>query len=141
MLRLNEVIRRGCALAPKQVYYVPTDGDGTACIVGAAWLGAELPQRIAAEGFKAGALLVMFPELNKPCRCPLDCVEYVTASANGLVRNLITTLYNTMVHLNNDHRWSREAIAEWADPRPELHLSIPQEGHMATSQEVPHANA
>jgi len=69
--------------------------------------------------------LQFFPELSKIQESCPQCGDNW-----GMVHSVsgdFQTLRVLMVHLNNVHKWSREAIAEFADPRPELHVAMPKE--------------
>lgn len=85
---LAEAIREGCKKLPRQVFgnmYEKKDG---ACVLGAAYsTGIRLPEMISVE----------CPHCGNP---PFDY------DAMGV---------NLPAHLNDFHRWTREAIADWLD--------------------------
>ena len=63
-----------------------------------------------------------------PQVCSAECwagsIEFFHAMVNGVAFNKIP-LFWFLSHLFEGHKWSCEAIAEWADPRPELHIGMP----------------
>lgn len=127
MMTLNEAIRKGCQSHPKQVYYVlhdPEKGNDNACILGAAIFGVAdtLPSKATRD---VNMLKTLFPELVEPAGCPFRCKTWAHCNDGEMRRTDIKILRDVLAHLNNDHKWSREAIAEWVEPHPELHLSTP----------------
>jgi hypothetical protein len=84
-----------------------------ACVLGTAHLG--LHGRPYARGMPpiGLALLAAFPELDapwptgtlRPCVCPVKA---------GPVP---VKLFHVVAHLNDDHRWTRERIADWLEAR------------------------
>lgn len=98
-MRISDAIRRGAALGP-QIFGKLRDGRGGSCAVGAMMLGNN------------GALLMGRPELDPAARCPACAIE-----KHG-------TLGSAIIHLNDFHKWTREAIADWIEatveaPKPE----------------------
>lgn len=93
-MRMYEAMRLGAMLGP-QLVGVLVNSAGGFCARGAALLGAGENN------------LYMFPvETALRCDCPAGCFLAVP------LRNL----GYTVVHLNNDHRWTREQIADWLEP-------------------------
>ena len=111
-MTLNEAIRRGCLKFPKQAFNKFHGDDGlSACVIAAVYVG-DNERRYTDREFHQSAY------------CPVGPCESFTDGL--LVRSSSPdTVMRVMVHLNNDHRWSREAIAEWADPQPDLHVPMP----------------
>lgn len=118
-MTLNEAIREGCRKAPTQLYYEFTNSGG-ACVLGAYWIGSSSGAGAYwPSGFFSMPLTKEAEEL--PAMCPVvGCNGY-----EKVVAGIADTCLAVMRHLNNEHRWTREAIAEWADPHPELHLPMP----------------
>ena len=114
-LGLNEAIRRGCRMRPQQAFRQLFHGRDGACVVGAAVIGGrgydatEEDKSLEPPQF---ASLVSDLPVNVSCPHPGCSISAWTGEIMRL--------------LNNDHRWSREAIAEWADPQPELHVQMPK---------------
>ena len=118
-LSLNEAIRIGCQLRGEcRDVFINEDGD--CCAIGAAYVGsidrnATLSDTFMYTNWK-NSLVSLFPELDKPVTLICKC------SHDGGTRKMI----NIISHLHLTHKWSREAIAEWADPHPELHIPMPK---------------
>lgn len=81
--------------------------DGRSCALGAAFEGIHhLPEVVGA----------LHPRLERL----FDCLEYVSRRCpEGCKKTL--PLASMIVHLNDDHLWSREAIAEWLSAHAESH--------------------
>jgi len=94
-IKPSEAIRLGCLIAPVQIFndgYV--DGAGGACGVGAGVLGMGWD---ASRHFgRFGRFEMLLDGL--PPVCPVAGCEFEEGN---------------IVHLNDDHRWSRERIADW----------------------------
>lgn len=99
----SAAIRDGAKLGPQCLAYY--FDDGATCAVGAGltavFAGDLSPDDI--EMLDECDLLPLFPYLGE-VRDSLACSE--CESATG-------TLLNTIYHLNDDHRWTRERIADW----------------------------
>jgi len=99
-IRPSEAIRLGCLLAPVQSFEDLTDGPGTACVLGALYLGYGEPLD-GSEDFRVPAA-----EDARDSVYDLSCPEGCGSLAFQL---------STVAHLNDDHRWSRERIADWLE--------------------------
>ena len=120
-MTLNEAIREGGKKFPRQVVAVFSDGDGGACVNGAlAWSLLGDAFGLCAD-LTFAAVRKTHPEVEHSCACPAPGCFGVPARYGYESAPLL----RVMAHLNNDHGWSREAIAEWADPRPDLHVAMP----------------
>lgn len=84
---LAEAIRAGCKLRPLQCFGMSYDGPLAACAIGA----ARLITKRRDDGPPVGV-----------GRCPEGCTTF-----NGYLF--------LVLHLNDDHRWSREKIADFLD--------------------------
>lgn len=94
---LAEAMRKGAALRPQ--CFGSYFWQGASCAIGAAYEGAT---GRANEEVNRNHVLQLFPDIaGKGCVCP-SCGESHTA-------------YTMMVHLNDTHKWTREAIASWMD--------------------------
>ena len=131
-MQLNEAIRSGCAQSKGQARYVYQDMEGNHCVMGALLLGIG---KLHAPGMLSNPFVEceVFPELQQAWTVCRDCgIEWQDARGLGSLQSwtgvstIRRTVRNMMVHLNNDHGWTREALAEWADPHPELHIAMPQ---------------
>jgi len=118
-MKLSEAIRLGAMLAPQgfEDFVKDLAGVRVTCALGAAaeaigsLNSAALPGFLVLPTLVSAALEAVFGEiLNVPRRrCPVKAcrVRRVTA--------------NVIVHLNDDHRWTREQIAEWVDTLERAH--------------------
>ena len=124
-MTLNEAIREGCRLYPRQAFGSLGGEDGIGrCVIGAIKEGVH-----TLSACYLGDYGKMFPEIE---RMGLPCPEcHITSN---YYNDRFSTLWWLLVHLNDTHHWSREAIAEWADPRPDLHVAMPQ---VATPESLP----
>jgi hypothetical protein len=101
---LASFIRAGASRRPEQAYGDYFKGQRASCALGAAYEGMyRLPRQ--ADGVKPTKDLEWF----------FDCLEGTVRScpAEGCRKRL--TLAAIIVHLNDDHRWSREQIATWLE--------------------------
>lgn len=95
-MRLSDAIRAGARLRP-QAFGAYRD-DGGSCALGAAWEALCL-----AEGRPVDPC----PNL-RPWAAPLEALMHVPCPACGYRH-----YENQITHLNDRHRWTREAIADW----------------------------
>jgi len=130
MLQLNEAIRKGVVSLPRQAFGSLVSENGKeGCVLGALYLGSgcltheELTiglssgSRQIAIGTRITDYLKTVDLMEEEVTCP---VRTCSRTTGGPIK-----VSNMLVHLNDTHYWSREAIAEWADPRPELHVAMP----------------
>lgn len=89
-LRLSEAIRLGAMLKP-QAFGTWFDGEGT-CALGAA---------IDALGITESNVLLLAQTIVGRARCPV-------CGCDGAQFHLVP-------HLNDDHHWTRERIADWVE--------------------------
>jgi len=99
-MKLYEAIRLGAMIHPQQGfnqnYTYDEDGNVVAsCALGAATTAVGLEQM--ALGFQDVLdLLTVCPSMNHPIP-------------------MIRSIRNTIIHLNDHHHWTREAIADWLE--------------------------
>lgn len=104
-MKLSEAIRDGAKMCP-QAFGTTEDGSGGRCALGAAMLSM---------GCLIHKLESHFPDLRTTVKNPCECVQ-AGARLVGL-----EDIYNdnslavVIAHLNDQHKWSREAIAEWVE--------------------------
>jgi hypothetical protein len=100
---LAAAILDGAAHRPQQAIGTYYEGLHASCALGAAYEGMyRLPER--AEGVQARELWRLFDCLeNTLRRCPEGCRKRVS-------------LASMILHLNDDHQWTREQIAAWVAP-------------------------
>jgi hypothetical protein len=98
---LAEYIRAGMKRRPEQAFGDYYRGDLASCALGAAYEAMyRLPRD--AEGKRPTRDLDWF----------FDCLDTVKACpAEGCKKRLY--LAALLVHINDDHRWTRDAIADW----------------------------
>jgi hypothetical protein len=102
---LAAAILEGAARRPQQAVGHYYQGPHASCALGAAYEGIHrLPAE--AEGVRPRDLWRLF-----------DCLEYTLRSCPEGCRKRIS-LAAMILHLNDDHRWSRERIAAWVAPEP-----------------------
>jgi hypothetical protein len=100
---LAQAIRAGSHVRPDQAFGDYYQGRRASCALGAAYEGMyRLPSD--ASGIRPRHLERLF-----------DCLEYTLRSCpEGCHKRL--SLGAMILHLNDDHRWTREAIAQWVSP-------------------------
>lgn len=133
-MRLSEAMRLG-AMMGRQLFNHLVDGMDS-CAIGAVVLtiGVELSRLKTHQIWDADALRRRWPFLDAIVQQPCACAREPRPRAFG--RNECD-LWPTIVHLNNEHRWSRECIADWIESlEPTLDPSIHQETTAALQQEV-----
>jgi hypothetical protein len=93
------------ARRPEQAIGTYYEGERASCALGAAYEGMyRLPA--AAEGVRPRELWRLFDCLENTLRgCPEGCRKRISLAA-------------MILHLNDDHHWSRERIAAWVAPEP-----------------------
>jgi len=118
MMGFNEAMRAGIKMLPKQVTgsYVLRDKK-SGCAIGTAVSGSKGSIDCFYNAMVQAVIFKTFPEMKS-----LSLISCPESSCGAEA-----PLEAAIIHLNDFHEWSREAIAEWADPRPELHVSMPSE--------------
>jgi hypothetical protein len=103
---LAEAILSGAAHRPVQAFGEYFLGRRASCALGAAYEGMyHLP--LEATGIRPRNLERLFDCLENTLRsCPVGCKKRLALGA-------------MILHLNDDHHWTREAIAQWVAPPPE----------------------
>lgn len=121
----SEAIREGIKRRPKQAYFKMIDFEGGSCVLGA---GAEatLERALPPGGIPNSEWAAYCPTfralygyLATVAVPPCGCAEIEGAEDSYGVRSTRHNLMNIMVHLNNEHRWTREAIADWLESEEE----------------------
>ena len=103
---LAQAILQGATHRPDQAFGHYFEGRRASCALGAAYDGFyRLPSD--AEGIRPVHLERLFDCLENTLRsCPMGCRKRLALAA-------------MILHLNDDHYWTRERIAEWVAPPPE----------------------
>ena len=95
-----EGIKKAPIQAIRKWFSVSPDQPFAACVNGAALLGLGLSvSNLVSRLGKSTLVLEAFPELSSTVICPV-------CKASG-------TVFKHTMALNDDHRWSREQIADW----------------------------
>lgn len=108
---LTEAMRKGAAVRPQGFNdYFPSDTSGQllSCALGAAFEGKEgQPERDVGVLDVRDLFFGRQPEPDN-VRCP-------GANCGFLTNPYVDHLLSIVVHLNDTHHWTREAIADWLD--------------------------
>ena len=104
-MKLSEAIRLGAMLRPQAFGHLFR--DGASCALGAAGEAAGIAD-IEAGGWAVGAVAPPSwnPIATREADCPVCVHGFLTLRKKHDAHAVI-------VHLNNDHRWTREQIADW----------------------------
>jgi len=97
---LAKAILDGSHARPEQAFGEYFQGQRASCALGAAYEGMY-PLPAEASGIRPRYLERLF-----------DCLEYTLRSCPEGCRKRLA-LGAMILHLNDDHQWTREAIAEW----------------------------
>lgn len=106
-MTIYEAMRRGAVLKP-QAFDV-FRFDGVTCALGAVADALGLPDTND-DDVPLDILAALFPQLTKPALCP--ACSFVRGTYRRW-RKFEEDLMDVVIHLNDDHRWTREAIANW----------------------------
>lgn len=94
----SEAIREGARVRPQG--FGELHKDGKSCAIGA---GREaIYGTTESDQQHYDQVRVLFPYLRTRVNCPAGCF-------------VKSTLFIVTYHLNDDHRWAREAIADWLE--------------------------
>lgn len=107
----SEAIREGAKLRPQLFgYSYPSqfEARGT-CAIGAG-IEASYGYKALDDSFAGNLSWELFPYLASTGGCPVPACN---------VRGNWCSLYFTIVHLNDSHEWTREAIADWLETEEE----------------------
>lgn len=106
-MKFSEAMRIG-AKKGKQLFVV-LESNGDTCAMGAAILGTGVPAEAVTCAYYQ-PLKVSYGFLATAAKCPVCGVVPTWAGSpeSGCVTGVV-------IHLNNDHRWTREAIADWIE--------------------------
>jgi hypothetical protein len=113
-IKPSEAIRLGCLIAPKQLFGKTRDYSGgdrqKACAIGAMELGLG-------DASGNGADFEAFRRLRDmtPTTCPVDPTHEYHEYGVENVGWSDDAGPTAIAHLNDDHRWSRERIADWLE--------------------------
>lgn len=112
-MKYSHAMREGAKKGP-QLFNNGRDGNGGTCAYWAMVAGGiQIPTLIcAAEAH---------PFLGQRADCPADC-QTMTYTNGRTVLPFNHQLHQVIIHLNNDHRWSREKIADWIEKTYERDL-------------------
>ena len=102
---LARAILTGAERRPKQSFGAYFDGAGGSCALGAAYEGIYLLPRNVGEATPQRMDRFFHCLENVSRRCPAGCRKQIPIGA-------------MIVHLNDDHLWTREQIADWLEHPP-----------------------
>jgi hypothetical protein len=108
-MKLSDAIRKGSKLNPQGFGTLKFSMDGRTCALGAALDGIEYAFDPSALHMKA--IRKSWPEVMNKAVCPCHKEKPKKFPDCGVP----DSLSHIIVHLNDDHKWTREAIAEWID--------------------------
>jgi hypothetical protein len=98
-LELAAAIAAGARRRPQQAFGEYFDDHGGSCALGAAYEGAyALPEDAHGVRPRLDRLFDCLENVRR--RCPVGCNKRLPLNA-------------IILHLNDDHHWTREEIAEW----------------------------
>ena len=101
---LAEAMRDGLGHRPDQAFGAYFEGRRASCALGAAYEGMyRIPRDISGKRFLH--LERLFDCLETLRSCPAGCRKTVN-------------LASMIVHLNDDHRWTREQVVDWLSENP-----------------------
>ena len=104
-MRLSDAMRIGAAIRPQcqgGMFRTSSKGIKYSCAVGAIMEGLTGRSDITVDDF----LYATFPIFSKKVSCPVNhqTMMVPTASLGAII-----------IHLNDNHGWTRERIADWID--------------------------
>jgi hypothetical protein len=102
---LARAILTGAERRPKQSFGAYFDRAGGSCALGAAYEGIYLLPRNVGEATPQRMDRFFHCLENVSRRCPAGCRKQIPIGA-------------MIVHLNDDHLWTREQIADWLEHPP-----------------------
>jgi hypothetical protein len=104
-LELAAAILEGSRRRPKQSFGTYFDREGGSCALGAAYEGIYLLPRNVADAMPQRLDRFFHCLENVSRRCPAGCRKQIPIGA-------------MIIHLNDDHHWTREQIANWLEHPP-----------------------
>jgi hypothetical protein len=125
-MRLSDAMREGAKIRPKGLGDLFVDGKS--CALGAAAEGNGMSLH-GIWGDLWLNIMETWPELDQPDQeCP-----YVKCAA--MRSYSVTTLADVVIHLNDEHGWTRERIADWLDGREASPISDEKEHQLEEREE------
>lgn len=110
-MRFSDSIREGCRRLPKQIPWLLFNSEGNGgCVIGAAIEGAGLHSHFPFSHWYG--LKEKYPELDSTARCPYGCAYRKRSRGCGWMAPIVNR-GDVVVHLNNEHKKTREWIAAW----------------------------
>lgn len=140
-MKLSEAIRRGAATGP-QLFGVIVDDHNGSCAMGAALIGVGIiNQNIPAVQvwYRVSRVMEVFPIMRNllALKCPL-CARVsapFTWEGNSTRISSPYPIWDMIVHLNNQHKLSRESIAKWVEEIEEW-IGLRAEAEVAEAMEA-----
>jgi hypothetical protein len=108
MMQLSEAIREGAQLRPqcRMQMFLRLGDIIHSCALGAAYEGAGYVARLRGMEKIPITLDTLWPKLS---------TRVVVCPVSGCPSNGRITVRDHIAHLNDEHNWSREQIAEWLE--------------------------
>ena len=104
-MNLSDAILKGISISPTQAFEQYTD-EASTCVIGAAMIGIGIDAHN--DNDPKWQVLKSFPILKEEAIvCPEERCDYHNRACYAEAH----TLFGLCIHLNDDHRWTREAIA------------------------------
>jgi hypothetical protein len=108
-----------------QLYGKLIDDRGGSCAMGAACLAAGFISKESSLKYYSG-VMVAWPWMDRTISCPSCGCEFRTSLG-------ATGVWSAVVHLNNNHRWLREQIADWVETIEQAHSQPAPEAERVTA--------
>lgn len=107
-MKLSEAMRRGSKMC-KHAVGRWAGNDGSGCAIATLMMGAGIIKKTEHSVIFMSDTFEQFPMLLRPVACPV-CTIHGARS-----------LYEIIMHLNDDHKFTRERISGWI----EAHMEVP----------------
>jgi hypothetical protein len=108
-MKLWQAMLEGAKAGP-QLFNEQGDYKGGTCAIGALYLGLSVGKSAVLDYLHN--FFEVIAQLNQYTQCPVGPCNSYTAG-RSLIPHAPTTIGEVIIHLNNDHRWSRQRIADW----------------------------
>lgn len=124
-MRLSEAIRLGSMLRPTQAFYTLFSvKNGSTCALGAAAEAVGLIDTAQENSYLPGK------------RAPAEWKPISRATATCPACDFDDDVEGCIIHINNEHRWTRERIADWVELQEQRIESTPSADAVARTDGV-----
>lgn len=121
MMKLYEAIRLGAMLRPQAFGFLMVKDGGGSCAIGSALEAVGV--RFSDRGLNS-----LSPEPGSHADRFWPWIEHTDAV--DPIEGHCYSVWMIIVNLNNEYRWTREAIADWLQPIEEAYLSKSHDAHV-----------